>query len=44
VASSTNVKPNIVFAQGIWADGSCFNKVGVNVRFLPHTPRKQKLK
>jgi hypothetical protein len=24
---SPNVKPGIVFAHGIWADGSCFNKV-----------------
>jgi hypothetical protein len=24
---SSNVKPSIVFAHGIWADGSCFNKV-----------------
>jgi len=24
---STNTKPSIVFVHGIWADGSCFNKV-----------------
>ena len=24
---SSQVKPSIVFAHGIWADGSCFNKV-----------------
>ena len=24
---SPQVKPSIVFAHGIWADGSCFNKV-----------------
>ena len=24
---SSKVKPSIVFAHGIWADGSCFNKV-----------------
>src|SRR2546426_4912413 len=24
---SRNTKPGIVFAHGIWADGSCFNKV-----------------
>jgi hypothetical protein len=24
---STQAKPSIVFAHGIWADGSCFNKV-----------------
>jgi pimeloyl-ACP methyl ester carboxylesterase len=24
---STQTKPSIVFAHGIWADGSCFNKV-----------------
>src|ERR1700752_1011388 len=24
---STESKPSIVFAHGIWADGSCFNKV-----------------
>jgi pimeloyl-ACP methyl ester carboxylesterase len=26
-AKSTQGKPSIVFAHGIWADGSCFNKV-----------------
>jgi hypothetical protein len=24
---STPTKPSIVFAHGIWADGSCFSKV-----------------
>ena len=24
---STPTKPSIVFAHGIWADGSCFNKL-----------------
>jgi hypothetical protein len=24
---STHTKPSIVFCHGIWADGSCFNKV-----------------
>ena len=24
---STQTKPSIVFAHGIWADGSCFNRV-----------------
>ena len=24
---SKNAKPSIVFCHGIWADGSCFNKV-----------------
>src|SRR5256884_7936132 len=24
---SVQTKPSIVFAQGLWADGSCFNKV-----------------
>jgi hypothetical protein len=23
----TQTKPSIVFCHGIWADGSCFNKV-----------------
>src|SRR5215471_21012659 len=26
-AKSTETKPSIVFAHGLWADGSCFNKV-----------------
>ena len=26
-AMSTPAKPSIVFAHGIWADGSCFSKV-----------------
>src|SRR5580700_6353351 len=26
-AKSTQAKPTIVFCHGIWADGSCFNKV-----------------
>jgi pimeloyl-ACP methyl ester carboxylesterase len=26
-AKSTQIKPSIVFCHGIWADGSCFNKV-----------------
>ena len=26
-AKRTQGKPSIVFAHGIWADGSCFNKV-----------------
>src|SRR5258708_30909086 len=25
--TSTKTKPSIVFCHGIWADGSCFNKV-----------------
>src|SRR5205809_7190132 len=25
--TSTQTKPSIVFCHGIWADGSCFNKV-----------------
>jgi hypothetical protein len=24
---STQTKPSVVFAHGIWADGSCFSKV-----------------
>src|SRR5262249_24501565 len=24
---STKIKPSLVFCHGIWADGSCFNKV-----------------
>jgi pimeloyl-ACP methyl ester carboxylesterase len=27
MATSTQTKPSIVFCHGIWADGSCFNKV-----------------
>ena len=26
-SKSTETKPSIVFCHGIWADGSCFNKV-----------------
>jgi len=26
-SKSTETKPGIVFCHGIWADGSCFNKV-----------------
>jgi hypothetical protein len=27
MTTSTQTKPSIVFCHGIWADGSCFNKV-----------------
>ena len=26
-AESTQIKPSIVFAHGLWADGSCFSKL-----------------
>jgi len=26
-SKSTETKPSIVFCHGLWADGSCFNKV-----------------
>jgi len=37
-------KPSIVFAQGLWADGSCFSKVIEllkDPRRVPHRQRRQ---
>jgi pimeloyl-ACP methyl ester carboxylesterase len=35
-AKSTQTKPSIVFCHGIWADGSCFNKVSPTLQADGH--------